>query len=242
MIYLQQRPRPLHSARAFSISPILPGRAVPDRADHGYGPFARFDLCSLAPGTLIPMHEHRNDEIVTYMTAGTLRHADSGGSSFDVTTDNLMVMNAGAGFRHEERVPLDGPVAEWLQIFVRPRAPDLAPQAQLVDRPPAHPGEWRLLAGDEASGAPTTVRSAVHIYDASLERRRLALPALPGRDAYVHVVAGTASIGNEPIAAGEGALLTREDAAEVKSDATRKSRSVAAASDAPVTHAGTIGR
>ena len=116
MIHIQQKPRGLQGMGAFSIAPILPGRSIAGHDDHGYGPFARFDLSGLEPGGVIPMHEHSNDEIVTYMTSGTLRHSDSAGSSFDVDAGKIMVMNAGFGFRHEERVPADGIKAEWLQI------------------------------------------------------------------------------------------------------------------------------
>jgi quercetin 2,3-dioxygenase len=57
----------------------LPGRAIPNRWDHGYGPLARFDESILKPGGFIPMHEHRNDEIISYVSDGMIHHADKAG-------------------------------------------------------------------------------------------------------------------------------------------------------------------
>ena len=38
------------TARPFSIVPNLPGYAIPQHSDHGYGPLARFDDTTLDPG------------------------------------------------------------------------------------------------------------------------------------------------------------------------------------------------
>jgi redox-sensitive bicupin YhaK (pirin superfamily) len=66
----------------FTIASNLPGYAVPGHQDHGYGPLARFDESILEPGTFVAMHEHRNDEIISYMTDGTMHHVDRTGKSF----------------------------------------------------------------------------------------------------------------------------------------------------------------
>lgn len=64
------------------------------------------------------MHEQRNDEIVSYLRSGRMRHPDLAGTSEVISRDLLMVMNAGSGFSHEETVVGDDPI-EMLQIFVR---------------------------------------------------------------------------------------------------------------------------
>jgi redox-sensitive bicupin YhaK (pirin superfamily) len=50
------------------------------------------------------MHEHRNDEIISYLRSGRMQHTDSAGRSEAVSLDRLMVMNAEAGFSHEVAV------------------------------------------------------------------------------------------------------------------------------------------
>ena len=48
-----------------------------------------------------------------------------------------MMMNAGAGFWHEEKVKEDE--VEMLQIFVRPNETDLSPEIQFHDKPDRQP-------------------------------------------------------------------------------------------------------
>ena len=74
-----------------------------------------------------------------------------------------MMMNAGAGFWHEEKVKEDE--VEMLQIFVRPNETDLSPEIQFHDKPVDN-RDWYVMAGPEGSEAPLYVRQNVYILDA----------------------------------------------------------------------------
>ena len=213
MYHFQPRPRPLPGMGAFKLFPILPGWTIKGHADHGYGPLARFDLSQMDPGGHVPMHPHENDEIVTYMLQGVLRHADSAGSAHEVTPDKLMVMNAGRRFEHEEGVARDGIQARWIQIFVRPRQADLEPGVQIVDLPVTPRGQWRHLVGNQQSGAP----------------------------AFVHVLEGEARLAGQTLRAGEGILLRTDAPALIQTRAATGLLLFLVAPDASITHAGTIG-
>lgn len=65
--------------------------------DTGLGPLGVIDHAYLAPGLLVPMHEHRNDEIFSYVRSGTMYHKDSTGQQLPITPTQLVVMNAGSG-------------------------------------------------------------------------------------------------------------------------------------------------
>jgi len=86
-------------------------------ADPVIGPLSRVDHAFLDVGTVVSMHQHRNDEILSYMWQGLM--------VVELTPSRLMMMNAGRGFSHEESTP-SVPV-EMLQIFIRPQATDLDP-------------------------------------------------------------------------------------------------------------------
>lgn len=227
----------------FQITPILPGQALPTNSDHGYGPLARFDESRLEAGGIIPMHEHQNDEIITYMIDGALVHTDSAGSSFAVDARHIMVMNAGHGFFHEERVERGGPTATWMQIFVRPRSAGLPPLVQMRDRPQGVLDGFRLLAGNETSGAPCTIRNDVSVFDAKLSSgSRAMLPTYPGWDSYVHVLKGAVDVGTTDLSDREGVLLQNGTGCQVhaKSDAILLVFLVNRVAE--ITHAGTISR
>lgn len=242
MYHFQPQPRALPGMGAFKISPVLPGWIIEGHEDHGYGPLARFDLSQMDPGGHVPMHPHANDEIVTYMLEGVLSHTDSAGSSYRVTTDKLMVMNAGRRFEHEEGVPRDGTRAKWIQIFVRPRSADLEPGAQVVDLPALQKGQWRHLVGNEQSGAPAFVRNEVDIYDVIADAGELTLPTIEGRHSMVHVLKGAVRVGGQVLMAGEGVLLSDGASVPILTDAATSLLLFLIAPNSPVTRAGTIGR
>lgn len=124
-----------HLVRAhgpFQLRRIRPGISFGQAGDAGFGGLGVIDHAKLQPGLVVGMHEHRNDEIISYMRAGRMKHTDSAGRSEVLSSDRLMVMNAGRGFSHEEEV-VGADQIEMLQIFVRPEASDLTPDVQFVD-------------------------------------------------------------------------------------------------------------
>ena len=133
-----------HGSGGFGIEILYPGLAEPGD-DGGLGAIGRIDHAQVTAGTVIKMHPHRDDEILTYLRHGTVRHRDSVGHLEEISPTHLMLMNAGHRFEHEEEV-LEGPL-EALQIFLRPRAVDLDPLVQFHDFGAAlSEGAWRLLA------------------------------------------------------------------------------------------------
>lgn len=209
----------------FQLQRIRPGLRLNNPADAGLGPLGLVDHSFVQPGLEVPMHEHRNDEILSYARRGQVIHEDSTGVRQTVTPAHLMLMGAGRGFRHEEYVPADGEPLELLQIFIRPHAAELAPQV-LFHRFDAadSPNAWRLVGGPTGTGAPLSIRSAVWLYDAHLTRHTLALPALGGHTAFLYVVRGNVTIpgpglamqlGDSLIISGEAIRVTAPDEAEV---------------------------
>jgi hypothetical protein len=231
----------------------FPGRAVPGHDDHGYGPLATVVESFLDPGTLIPMHQHRNEEIVSWVPAGVMRHDDRDGNALVTDAEHLLVMNAGRGFWHAEEVRADDPPLRMLQIFVRPHSLELEPGIQHEPLADPTPNAWRHLFaperddsdrdGDQGDGVPRTVRNAVHCYDCRLAPDASApLPSRPGWDTYLYVFEGAVTVGGEAVGRTESALVT--GGPEVTVTATERSVLVAFCldPDAPVTRQGTIGR
>lgn len=190
-----------HAIRAqgpFQLRRIWPGASLGRSDDAGFGGLGVIDHAHLEPGLVVKMHEHRNDEIISYLRSGRMRHTDSAERSEIISRDRLMVMNAGRGFSHEEEVVGDGSI-DMLQIFVRPAAADLEPAVQFVDLNDAERmDQWRLLTGPVGSGAPSFVRQAIYLYDTHLSAgQSAALPSLPGFDRWLYVFSGSVSVGNQ---------------------------------------------
>ena len=210
---------------AFQLQLVRPGFRLGNPADAGLGPLGRVDHAVVQPGLVVPMHEHRNDEILSYVRRGRVTHDDSTGVQQTLSPTRFMLMSAGRGFSHEEAV-LDGPgPLEMLQIFIRPAAPDLSPLVAFHEFDAADSlNAWRLVAGPENTGAPLSIRSQAWVYDAHLTHRTLDLPALAGRAAFLYVFGGAVELpgknlglqaGDSVVIRDEAVRLTAPAAADV---------------------------
>ncbi len=97
------------------------------------------------------------------------QHTDISGERTPLSSKRIMVVNAGEGLQYEESAPLIE--AEVLQEFIRLARAGGEAKNQLLERADGIArNDWTWLAGPEESDAPLTLRQAVHIYDARLER------------------------------------------------------------------------
>jgi quercetin 2,3-dioxygenase len=208
-----------HMQRAsgpFQIRRMHPGAMLGNTADGGFGGLGLIDRANLSPGLKVAMHEHRDDEIVSYLRAGTMVHQDSTGVTEEVRPNRLMVMNAGSGFSHEETVP--GPDnVHMLQIFIRPSEAGMTAGVQFHDLAETYSlNSWRLLAGPEGSGATGTVRQQALLHDVRLQAgRSLTLPAMPGFDGWLYVFDGSIMLDGRAMQANDAMALIDHDEAVV---------------------------
>ncbi|AQL43904.1 pilus assembly protein [Halorientalis sp. IM1011] len=221
----------------------FPGRAVPEHDDHGYGPLATVVESFMDPGTLIRMHQHRNEEIISWVPEGVMRHDDRHGNELVTDSDHLMVMNAGSGFWHAEETLAEDPPLRMLQIFVRPHSLDLEPDIQHEPIPDPVAGEWRHLFGPEGGDAPLYVRNAVDFYDCQLDAdATVTLPSRPGWDTYLYVFEGAVTVGDASVGYTESALVIGDGDVSVTANEDSLLVAFSLDSDAPITRQGTIGR
>lgn len=178
----------------FTITRIQPGDILEENKDFAFGSLSIIDHAVMKKGLTIKMHEHVNDEILSYVWRGTMHHKDSTGIEVPITTGHLMMMNAGRSFWHEEKVKNDQ--VEMLQIFVRPYESNLEPTIQFHEKPIRN-RDWYLMVGPEESKAPLKVRQNVYILDAHLRQGdRLEIPVYQGLSPFLYVVDGELTVGD----------------------------------------------
>ena len=196
----------------FGIQILWPGQALAG-ADTGIGTIGRIDHAHVSPGTLILMHPHRDDEILTYLRSGEVMHKDSEGFTDTISSRKLMLMNAGATFYHEELVLEAGGDLEGLQIFLRPQKSGLPPRVQFHAFAETYSlNQWRAVAGEE-DDQPLQIRSSTWVYDMRLQPgMRQTLPELPtGRASCLLYVFAGAVLVNEETALGKGESIFLEN-------------------------------
>jgi len=207
----------------FGIEILFPGKGI-SSDDSGIGTIGRIDQAVVMPGTLVPMHPHQDDEILTYLRSGVVEHKDTEGNIEIITNKRLMMMNAGARFQHEELVLPEGGVLTALQIFIRPEFGGMDPKVQFYEFPEATSrNEWRGVAGKDQT-FPLQIRSSAWIYDMKLEQgKKQSLPVLPVANStcLVYLFDGKLLV-NEDIGIQKGESLVVENE-EIQLTATEDS-------------------
>ena len=202
-----------HGSGGFGIEILHPGLALND-GDSGIGAIGRIDQAIITPGTVVRMHPHRDDEILTYVRRGRMLHRDSVGHAEEISSRRLMLMNAGHTFQHEETILAEDGGLEALQIFVRPRERDLEPIVQFHEFETAlSANQWRLIAGP-SDDAPLVFRAQAWVHDNRLEAgSETALPPVSTKDAtrLLYAFGGRASLAGMTLTRGESIVLDAED-------------------------------
>lgn len=195
MNIVRANPEQLFEYGPFTVRRQRPGEAL--------SPLVSVDLMSLKLDARIPMQQHRDEEVFTYLWRGSMQHQDSNGERTQLSAKRVMVVNAGDGVQYEESVPLFE--AELLQAVIRPSQPGGEAMTQVLERDQGiMTNGWTELAGPEASDAPLELRQEVYIYDTLLQRNQtLDIPSMPGFVAYLTVLEGIIRIGDQRLSRGD---------------------------------------
>lgn len=201
----------------FGIKTLYPGLILPQLRDSGFFTIGRIDHARITPGTFIPMHPHKDDEILTYLRSGKVHHLDSLGKDAEVSNLRLMLMNAGAMFSHEESVLEEGGVLRGMQIFIRPEKANLPPRVQFYDLPEIYSiNQWRKIAGN-GTDYPLQIRSNTWLLDLRLEEgEEICLPeSSPENGVFLFYVFHGEVVINERtvLSSGESAIIENENPA-----------------------------
>jgi len=195
MNIVRANPEQLFEYGPFTVRRQRPGEAL--------SPLLTVDLMSLKLDARIPMQQHQDEEVFTYLWRGSLQHQDSNGERTQLSAKKVMVVNAGEGVQYEESVPLYE--AELLQAVIRPSQPGGEAMTQVLERDQGiMTNGWTELAGPEESDAPLELRQEVYIYDTLLERNQTVdVPSIPGFVAYLTVLEGIIRIGDQRLSRGD---------------------------------------
>lgn len=209
MNIVRANPEQLFEYGPFTVRRQRPGAAL--------SPLISVDLMSLKLDARIPMQQHQNEEVFTYLWRGSMQHQDSNGERTQLSAKKVMVVNAGEGVQYEESVPLYE--AELLQAVIRPSQPGGEAMTQVLERDQGiMTNGWTELAGPETSDAPLELRQEVYIYDTLLARNHtLNVPSMPGFVAYLTVLEGVIRVGDHRLGRGD-AVSGLDDTIEIVGD------------------------
>jgi redox-sensitive bicupin YhaK (pirin superfamily) len=137
----------------------------------------------VAPGSGYDDHPHRDLEIVTWVLDGSLVHRDSEGRTNVLGPGVVQRIGAGTGIVHSERNDDAGAPTHFVQMWVEPSEPGLAPDySQSEVGEPVGEGLVTLASGLGDAAVPLRARAALHVARLS-PGESLLLPDAP----YLHV-------------------------------------------------------
>jgi len=194
----------------FHIKSTAPGINLGDPTDYGLAQLGRVDYSKIKAGTVVGMHPHRNDEILSYLRKGKMTHEDSSGNIIEIGPTHLMMMNAGSGIYHEETVPKDGDDVDMIQIFIRPNEDNLKQNVQFIELETLNSvNEWRLIGGSNTTEAPLKINSQILVCDAHITKS-LDLRIPDDKTGLLYVFDGDIKINNDDLSKGDSVVLDED--------------------------------
>lgn len=156
------------------------------------------------------MHGHSDMEIVTYVLQGELQHQDSLGNGSVIRPGDVQRMSAGTGIRHSEFNPSETEAVHLLQIWLLPAQNGVTPSyEQKAFSAEEKRGKLRLIASPDGAQGSVSIGQDVRLYAALLDgEERTSHKVAQGRNAYVQVAAGSLSLNDMTLTAGDGVRIT----------------------------------
>jgi len=188
-----------------------------DPANMGFRALRVINDDRIAPGAGFATHGHRDMEILTWVLDGALTHEDSLGTGSTIRPGEAQVMSAGTGILHSEFNASETEPVHLLQIWMLPARGGLKPRYDQKRYPIAEePGKLHLVGAKDARDGAVLIQQDLDLWAARLRagdavRHELA----PGRNAWIQVASGSATVNGATLAAGDGAAIAGERRLEI---------------------------
>ncbi len=164
------------------------------------------------------MHPHRDMEIISIVTQGTLLHKDSFGNEGAVHAGEIQYMSAGNGVLHSEFASEDAPVSLF-QIWIYPNQKGADPLYDQRDfRDINQTNQWATLISPDGRDHSISIKQDAFIYSAKLEAgKSLTVGSSTNHHGkLLFVVEGNVEIDGATLEARDEVQITKEDAYEFK--------------------------
>lgn len=156
---------------------------------------------TVAPNQGFGRHGHRDMEIISYVTQGSLRHEDSEGHKHVVSVGDIQRMSAGTGVMHSEYNASNRENVKFFQIWIQPNKMGIKPSYEQK----SIPQKGALTPLITATGEEGSISIQ---QDASLSRLVLQEKETFKLDSrkhlgYLHIIKGELMVGGDIFVAGD---------------------------------------
>ncbi len=182
-----------------------------------FGTLRVFNVDTLIPGAVWPLHPHRDIEVITYCADGQFQHGDQNGRDGVLEAGDVQHTTVGRGLWHEEvNYSKERPMT-FIQVWILPERHGLEPSMeQRHVRPEERQDRFLLLvssASPETRGGVLPIRQDARAYAASVSPGKTAeLTLKAGYGAYFYVISGRVRLNGHEMSGGDAAKVTGEPA------------------------------
>jgi redox-sensitive bicupin YhaK (pirin superfamily) len=184
-----------------------------DPDNMGIGKLRVFNHDTLAPGTIWPMHPHQDIEGITYVVAGTFRHADSAGNGGVFKAGAVQRLTLGSGLMHSEQNHSQTEPVQFIQMWILPDRRGLLPslEQQQFSAEDRHNRLLQVLRPEGTEGSGVTVHQNASAYVSALDPEiAVEHEFRQGHGGYFYLIQGAIELNGERLTTGDAAKVLRE--------------------------------
>lgn len=196
-----------------------PPQGYHDPDNTNFGSLRVFNVDTLVPGGVWPMHPHQNIEVITYCLDGEFQHADQNGKGGILYQGDVQHTTVGRGMFHEEINHRSDVPMTFLQIWIMPREQDLEPsmeQTSVEKRDRLN--KFLTLVSDKDANALPIAQDAEFVVSALEKNRSVSYKLEEGYGAYLYVISGQVQLEGQTLSEGYAAKITGVPSVDIAAD------------------------
>lgn len=182
----------------------------------GFGALRVLNDDTIAPASGFPPHGHRDMEIITIVTSGTLTHQDSLGNIGAIPAGDVQVMSAGTGIVHSEYNASETEPLTLFQIWIESKKKGIAPR--YAQKSFEKSGDVTLLVGPTQEHGALAISQDAYLSRARVKEGEILSYAMKhaSHGAYIFVITGKIKIGDLILSARDAAGISEAGEMQVQ--------------------------
>jgi redox-sensitive bicupin YhaK (pirin superfamily) len=182
-----------------------------DPGNNQFGSLRVFNVDTLVPGAVWPMHPHRDIEVVTYCVDGVFEHADNLGNKNLLYPGDVQHTTVGKGMWHSEINHLKDKPMTFIQVWILPSLVGLTPSVEVKKVKPEECLNRFLpvVSSNKTDALPIHQDAEVYLSRVS-PGVRVEHELSQGYGAYLYLVSGKIKLNGQTLSDGDAAKVVRE--------------------------------
>lgn len=202
----------LHSKHSFSFANYY------DSKHMGVSVLRVINDDTVAPGKGFGTHGHRDMEIISYVTQGSLKHKDSEGNKHVVSVGEIQRMSAGTGVMHSEYNASNTEDVKFFQIWIQPNKMGIKPGYDQKHIP--QKGALTPLITPTGEEGSISIQQEASLSRLVLQEKETLTLDSGTQLGYLHIIKGELTVDGENFAAGDAFSVEPSETLELEAIAT----------------------